>query len=107
VNLAGIRVILDRIDPPTGRLQALAPKGALGMMVSLRWAQARLVLAVCHSGPERWAAAGGQTLMAYGGTTSQASASWLMVPAAGAGTMGVWRSASSWTGPSRRPAVFG
>jgi len=43
VNLAGIRVILDRIDPPTGRLQALAPKGALGMMVSLRWARARLV----------------------------------------------------------------
>jgi hypothetical protein len=29
VNLAGIRVILDRIDPPTGRLQALVPKGAL------------------------------------------------------------------------------
>jgi hypothetical protein len=36
VNLAGIRVIVDRIDLPTGRLQALAPKGALGMMGSLR-----------------------------------------------------------------------
>jgi len=45
--------------------------------------------------------------MACGGTASQASASWLMVPAAGAGTMGVWRSVSSWTGPSLRLAVFG
>ena len=35
------------------------------------------------------------------------SASWLMVAAAGAGTMGVWRSVSSWTGPSLQPAVFG
>jgi hypothetical protein len=43
VNLAGIRVIVNRIDPPAGRLQVLAPKRALGMMVSLRWAQARLV----------------------------------------------------------------
>jgi hypothetical protein len=43
VNLAGIGVALDRIDPPTGRLQALAPKGALRIMASLPWAQAPLV----------------------------------------------------------------
>ena len=35
------------------------------------------------------------------------SASWLMFPAVIAETVGVWRSALSWTGPSLRRAVFG
>ena len=79
-ELGGVRVILGRVDPPTGRLQAPASKGALGVTVSLRWVQARFVggrrvsngsaagedllhrsspswrprrrvLGVCHSGP--------------------------------------------------------
>jgi hypothetical protein len=35
VNLVGIRVVLDRIDPPRGRIQALAEKAPLAMMVYL------------------------------------------------------------------------
>ena len=88
----------DRLDP-AGRelLHRWPPSGR----------PQRRVPAVCHSSPDRGAAAMVATLIACGGTGWQASASWLMVPAAGAGTMGVWRSVSSWTGPNLQPAVFG
>ena len=139
VNLAGIRVIPGRIDPPAGRPQALAFEGcprhggllamgpgarlAGGRRVSNGGAVAgpdllhrglpsgrprRRVLVACYAGPER----GG--LRRWPGCSWRVaslawrvSASWLMVAAAGAATMGVWRSVSSWTGPSLRPAVFG
>ena len=135
VNLVRIRVIPDRIDPPTGasqrwhrrcpRRDGLLAMGPGARLVGGRRVSngGRLPTWICFTGCllpgsrgagywlpaaqarsaglRRWSRCSYRVVA----PAWQASASWLMFLSAGAGTMGVWRSASSWTLVSGTPFI--